>query len=158
MIGAIGMKDRSAASAKAIAASALLLALTMLAACTSTERLGGSPPDQAAAAPPPPPPAPPPPPQPPPVDLAGKWKLSAAGGGSCAMTFGDSPTSPNEGTVAPAGGCPGNFFTSRKWTFEHDMLIVRNHKGEVLVELAFADSRFTGQGVDGGGAITLARP
>jgi hypothetical protein len=138
-------------------AAVLFLMLAALGACTSTERFGG-PPEQLAAAPAAAPPPPPPPPAPPPVDLAGKWKLSAAGGGSCAMTFGDSPTSPNEGTVAPAGGCPGNFFTSRKWTFEHDMLIVRNHKGEVLVELAFADSRFTGQGVDGGGAITLARP
>lgn len=62
-----------------------------------------------------------------------------------------------EGSVAPAGGCPGNFFTSRKWAYDHDLLIVRNHKGEVLAELSFADGRFTGQ-VTGGGAVTLARP
>ena len=24
-----------------------------------------------------------------------------------------------EGTIAPEGGCPGKFFTSRKWIYEH---------------------------------------
>ena len=133
---------------------AVALVAAALSACTSTERFGGAPPEQAAASPPPPPPPPPPTP---PVDLAGKWKLSAAGGGSCVMTLGNSPGSTAEGTVAPAGGCPGNFFTSRKWTYEHDMLIIRNHKGEVLVELSFAAGHFAGQGANGG-ALTLARP
>ena len=136
----------------------MVLILVTLAACASTERLGGQP-EQAAAPPPappapPPPPPPPPPPQPPPVDLAGKWKLSAAGG-ACFMTFGDMPGAA-EGTIAPAGGCPGNFFTSRKWTFEHDKLIVRDHKGQVLVELSFADGRFEGTDTNGA-AIILAR-
>jgi hypothetical protein len=62
-----------------------------------------------------------------------------------------------DGTIAPAGGCPGDFFTSRKWTFEHDMLIVRNHKGEALAELSFSAGRFQGQAT-GGGSVTLARP
>jgi hypothetical protein len=62
-----------------------------------------------------------------------------------------------EGTIAPAGGCPGNFFTSRKWTFEHDMLIIRDHKGEALAELSFSTGRFQGQAT-GGGSVTLARP
>jgi hypothetical protein len=136
---------------------AVTLLLATLGACASTDRFGGGQPDQTAAATPPAPPEPPPPPPPPPVDLAGKWKLSVAGGGSCAMTFGNNPAAAAEGTVAPAGGCPGNFFTSRKWTFEHDMLIIRDHKGEVLVELSFADGRFAGQAINGGGAITLSR-
>jgi hypothetical protein len=62
-----------------------------------------------------------------------------------------------EGTIAPAGGCPGNFFTSRKWTFEHDMLIIRDHKSEALGELSFSAGRFQGQAT-GGGSIALARP
>ncbi len=141
---------------------ALVMELVMaaLSACTSSGRFGGPAPEQVAAFPPPPPAPPPPPPPPPPtppVDLAGKWKLSAAGGGSCVMTLGNSPATTAEGTVAPAGGCPGNFFTSRKWTYEHDMLIIRDHKGEVLVELSFADGRFAGHAANGG-ALTLARP
>jgi hypothetical protein len=71
------------------------------------------------------------------------------------VTLGDAAGA-SEGSVAPAGGCPGKFFTSRKWTFEHDRLIIRDHKGEVLVELSFADGRFQGQGT-GGAAITLTR-
>ena len=142
-------------------AGGAMLVLLALGACASTSgpssglgtSVGGSPPDQAAAAPPPLPT--PPPPQPPPVDLAGRWKLSVAGGGACAVTLGDAAGA-SEGSVAPAGGCPGKFFTSRKWTFEHDRLIIRDHKGEVLVELSFADGRFQGQGT-GGAAITLTR-
>lgn len=132
-------------------AAALLLVLAALAACASSERLGGSQPEPAVATPPPPPP-PPPPPQPPPVDLAGRWKL-VANGGSCFMTLG-STAGAAEGTVAPAGGCPGNFFTGRKWTYEHDMLIIRDHKGTVLVELSFADGHFRGKDLNGA-TITL---
>jgi Protease inhibitor Inh len=145
------VKHRGRRATFGIKVGALLLTLTALTACAST----GGKPDQAAAPPPPPTPAPPPPPTPPPVDLAGKWRFSAAAGGACLMTLGDTPGAA-EGTVAPAGGCPGNFFTSRKWTYDHDRLIVRDHKGNVLVELSFADGRFQGQGPNG--AVTLARP
>jgi len=62
-----------------------------------------------------------------------------------------------EGSIAPAGGCPANFFTSRKWSFERDRLIVRDHKGEPLAEMSFAAGRFQGN-ASGGGAVTLARP
>ena len=61
-----------------------------------------------------------------------------------------------QGTIAPAGGCPGNFFTSRKWAFEHEMLVIRDHKGETLAQLSFAEGRFAGQGKDGA-SLTLSR-
>jgi hypothetical protein len=140
-------------SAGGIKAAAILLVLipvlTGLSGCTSTERLGGGP-DQTST----PPPAAPPPPSPPPVDVAGKWKLSVAGSGACVMTFGGS-TGVSDGSIAPAGGCPGSFFTSRKWSYEHDRLVIRNHKGEVLVELSFANGHFEGQGSNG--AVSLTR-
>jgi hypothetical protein len=122
------------------AALAAVLMLLGLGGCASTP-----PPELPAAASPPPPP---PPPAPPPVDIGGRWKLSAAGGGSCFVKIGNNPGA-TAGTVAPEGGCPGNFFTSRKWTFEHDTLIIRNHKGEPLAQLTFADGRFEGQSGDG---------
>jgi Protease inhibitor Inh len=145
------MRDQSEGATKTVA---IVLVLGALTACTNTERFGGPPLDQAAATPPPP--APSAAPGPPPVDLAGKWKLSAAGGASCVTTFGSNPATTTDGPIAPAGGCPGNFFTSRKWSYEHDRLIIRNHKGDVLVELSFADGRFTGQAI-GGPTITLSR-
>jgi len=119
--------------------------LAALAGCASANR--PEPPPAAAAPPPPPPP-------PPPVDLNGRWRLTAAGRGACFMNFGNAPGAV-QGTIAPEGGCPGNFFTSRKWTYEHSALIIRDHKGEVLAELAFAGGRFEGQG--SGAALSLSR-
>jgi hypothetical protein len=138
-----------------IKVAVLFCTLAALAACTNTGRFGGEP-ETAAAPPPAPPPATAPAPaQPPPVDLAGKWKLSGAGG-TCLMTLTDEPGS-TDGKIAPAGGCPGNFFMSRKWSYQHEALTIRDFKGQALVELSFADGRFEGQ-ASGGGAMTLARP
>ena len=146
----LGFGARGEAAATSLVAACLVLLLLVLNGCTSTSRLGG--PDQAAA----PPPTTPPPPAltPPPVDLAGKWRLSVAGGSACAMTFGGS-TGASDGSIAPAGGCPGNFFTSRKWSYENDKLVIRNHKGEVLTQLSFANGHFEGQAA--AGPVTLAR-
>ena len=130
-------------------AAVLVLTAGAVAACTTAPQLTAAPSE-------PPQPAPAPlPPQRPPIDLAGRWRLAAASG-ACLMTFAPTPGGA-DGTIAPAGGCPGNFFTSRKWTFEHDMLIIRDHKNEALAELSFAAGRFQGQAA-GGGSITLARP
>ena len=71
------------------------------------------------------------------------------------MTLGDTAGAA-EGSVAPAGGCPGNFFTSRKWTYEHDLLIVRDHKDEPLARLSFLGGRFEGHEASGA-ALSLTR-
>jgi Protease inhibitor Inh len=152
MLGWARMRLQGGGGAKAAAALLVLAGLLGLAECASS---GPQPQPAASAAPSPPPPPPPPPPAPPPVDLAGKWKLSAAGGAACVMTLGDSPGAA-QGTIAPAGGCPGAFFTSRKWTFEHEMLVIRDHKGDALAQLSFSAGHFEGQGKDGA-ALTLSR-
>jgi hypothetical protein len=73
------------------------------------------------------------------------------------MKFGNAPAAA-QGTVEPGGGCPGNFFTSRKWTFERGALIIRNHKDEPLAQLSFSGGRFEGHEAGGGGAaLTLSR-
>jgi hypothetical protein len=111
---------------------------------------------------PPPPPAPAvqpaarPAPTPPPVDMAGRWQLASTAGGACAMVFAATPGS-GEGTIAPQGGCPGKFFTSRRWLYEQDALIIRDHKGEPLARLAFSPpARFEGQAAPGE-TISLTR-
>jgi protease inhibitor Inh len=126
---------------------AVLLLAAALGACASDR--AEPPPEVAAAAPPPPPPSPPP------VDLGGRWKLAAAGGSACRMSFGNAPGA-TQGTIAPEGGCPGNFYTSRKWTYERGTLMIRNHKGEVLAGLSFADGRFEGRD-PAGDDLTLSR-
>src|SRR5690348_6165485 len=136
----------SGSSTRAAMTAGLLLTLAAANACTSTSQVASSPTEEAAISPPPPPP---------PIDLAGRWRLTA-GSGACLMTLAATPGA-RDGTIAPAGGCPGNFFTSRKWTFEHDMLIIRDHKSEALAELSFSAGHFQGQAT-GGGSVTLARP
>ena len=93
---------------------------------------------------------------PPPVNMAGRWTLTSPGGGGCAMNFGAAPGAA-EGTIAPEGGCPGNFFTSRKWVFEDNGLVIRDHTGQPLARLALgAAGRFDGQ-ASSGQPVALAR-
>lgn len=70
------------------------------------------------------------------------------------MTVGSTPGA-SQGTIAPEGGCPGSFFTSRKWTFEHDNLIMRDHKGQTLAQLTFTGGHFEGKD-NSGGTVTLS--
>jgi hypothetical protein len=125
---------------------AILLSATLLAGCWSNDRAvvqGAAAPSGPVAAPPP-------------VNLAGKWTLSATGAGSCAMTFGAQPEAV-EGTIAPAGGCPYNFFTSRKWSYTSTGLMIRDHNAQTLAQLQpVGDSRFEGK-TSAGQDIALSR-
>jgi len=138
-------------SRRSTTVAVLVLTAAAVGACTTTPQLTAAPSEQAQPSAPPTPPAP----QPPPIDVAGRWRLATASG-ACLITLGATPGAA-EGTIAPAGGCPGNFFTSRKWSFEHDMLIIRDHKSEILAELSFSAGRFQGQAT-GGGPVRLAKP
>ena len=143
-----GLTPIPAVVGRAAKAAAASLMLVVLAACSTTP--APEPPAAAAAPPPTPPPS-----SPPPVDLAGRWRLTAAAGGACFMTLGDTAGAA-AGTVAPEGGCPGSFFTSRKWSFEQGNLIIRNHKSEPLAQLAFTGGHFEGKDTNGG-ALSLSR-
>ncbi len=62
-----------------------------------------------------------------------------------------------EGAIRPEGGCPGNFYTSRKWTFDAGGLTIRDHTNAPLGQLRMASpGRFEGQAT-GVGPVTLAR-
>jgi protease inhibitor Inh len=142
-----GFRRISVCSSHGAKVAAALLVLAALAACASAPKPE---PPPVAAAPPPAAPAL----TPPPIDLAGRWRLTAAAGGACFMTLGNAPGA-TQGTIAPEGGCPGNFFTSRKWTFERDALIIRDHKGQTLAQLSFTGGHFEGQD-DKGGTLSLS--
>jgi hypothetical protein len=93
----------------------------------------------------------------PPASLAGKWTLSAAGASSCAMTFGALQPDSSEGTIAPAGGCPYNFFTSRKWNYTTAGLAIRDHNAQTLAQLsAVGTDRFEGK-TNAGQDVILSR-
>ncbi len=51
------------------------------------------------------------------------------------MTFGTAAPTAVEGTIAPEGGCPGKFYTSRKWTYDQAGLTLRDHNGQPLAQL-----------------------
>jgi len=92
----------------------------------------------------------------PPIEMTGRWVLASTGSSSCGMVF-NSTAGAREGTVAPEGGCPGKLFTSRKWGFEQNSLVIRNHNGEPLAQLVSAEpGRLEGRST-AGESISLTR-
>jgi hypothetical protein len=89
------------------------------------------------------------------LDMNGRWLLSAPNSPACGMTFREAAGG-QEGTIAPEGGCPGNFFTSRHWAFEQGALVIKDHNMAPLAHLSFAGGRFQGK-AETGTQITLAR-
>jgi hypothetical protein len=133
-------------STRRITCGLTLIAAGTLAGCSS-DRLFGSgdqPPPTARAAP-----------QTLPVDMAGRWRLATPSGGACGMVFGGTPGA-SDGTIAPEGGCPENFYTSRRWAFDQGALLIRDHTGKTLAELRTKQESFEGQ-TAGGQLIWLAR-
>jgi hypothetical protein len=89
------------------------------------------------------------------IEMAGRWLLLGANAPSCGMSFGIAADG-QSGSIKPEGGCPGDFFTSRHWTFEQDELVIANHNSEPLAQLRFVGGRFEGKST-GGMQVTLAR-
>jgi hypothetical protein len=69
------------------------------------------------------------------VNMSGRWMLTSPNRGQCGMQF-TGTAKATEGTIAPEGGCPGSFYTSRKWTLEDGNVIIRDHNGEQLAQLS----------------------
>lgn len=90
--------------------------------------------------------------------MAGRWMLASPGRGQCNMTFRAASPGDAEGTIAPEGGCPGKFFTSRKWTFDSSGLSIRDHNSEPLAQLSSAagGATFSGKATTGD-PVTLTR-
>ena len=121
-------------------ASALVLVLFALAGCSGTglDSIRSSPePAQPGVA------------TAPKVNMVGRWLLSSPGRGQCHMTFGPSAPNATEGTIAPEGGCPGKFFTSRKWTHDQTGLTIRDHTGQPLAQLVNEGPGFQGKATSG---------
>jgi hypothetical protein len=77
--------------------------------------------------------------------MAGRWRMVSANGGACGMTF-TAPPRAVDGTIAPEGGCPGNLFTSRRWSYEYDSLMIRDHTGKPLAQMKQnSTGRFEGE-------------
>jgi hypothetical protein len=73
------------------------------------------------------------------------------------MTFGANNPDATEGSIAPSGGCPFNFFTSRKWSYTDAGLTLRDHTAQALAQLTPAGpNRFEGK-TGSGQEIALSR-
>jgi len=102
-------------------------------------------------------PATPPKPAGPPIAMAGRWLLAASNGAMCGMNFTSMPDG-TSGKIAPEGGCPGRFFTSRQWAFEQGALVILDHKEQPLARLASSDTPGSFQGrANGGLSVSLTR-
>jgi hypothetical protein len=91
------------------------------------------------------------PPAPPPQnDMSGRWMLAAPNAPPCAMEFQGVPRQ-LQGTINPEGGCPGNFFTSKRWTLTQDTLTltIADQNNQPLAQFALGDGRFTGKSTAG---------
>jgi hypothetical protein len=88
-------------------------------------------------------------------DMTGRWFLAAPNAPPCGMNFGGAPGA-QQGTITPDGGCPGKFFTSRRWTFEQGALVINDDENKPLAHLTLAGGRFEGQAT-AGMAVTLSR-
>jgi len=120
-----------------------IFALLMLAGCAGDQAVTGSPVSATR-------------PGAPPEPMGGRWQFTVPGQSQCVMNFG-AALGEGEGTIAPEGGCPGNFYTSRKWSFEQGSLVIRDHNGAPLGQLALAaPGRFDGKAANGQPA-TLSR-
>jgi hypothetical protein len=124
----------------AFRASALILALLAVAGCSgvSLDGLGSSTATAPVVATP----------GAPPISMTGRWLMSSPGRGQCHMTFGAAPAAV-DGTIAPEGGCPGKFFTSRKWTYDQAGLTMRDHNGQPLAQLSNEGPGFQGKATSG---------
>lgn len=89
------------------------------------------------------------------LEMNGRWKLTAPNAPSCGMLF-ESLPQPNQGTIKPEGGCPGQFFTSRHWTLTGGQLTISDHNQSPLARLKLSDGYFSGKSVSGM-PMTLSR-
>ena len=90
------------------------------------------------------------------VGMAGRWMLQAPNAPMCGLNFGESGDG-RSGRIVPEGGCPANFYTSRRWIFEGGALTIVDDNGDPLGQMTLAGERFDGKAANGI-SISLARP
>jgi hypothetical protein len=79
-------------------------------------------------------------------DMGGRWVLTVPGTGVCAMAFAAGAA---EGAIAPEGGCPGRFVTSRNWDVAPNGVVIRDQNRVGLAQRMTEPGRLEGQTPDG---------
>ena len=89
------------------------------------------------------------------MTMTGRWMLAAPNAPACGLNFTGKPGA-TEGSVAPEGGCPERFFTSRRWTLRQSVLAISDDDNNALGQFSFAGDRFEGKS-SSGTPLTLSR-
>jgi hypothetical protein len=89
------------------------------------------------------------------LTIVGRWMLAAPNAPACGLNFNAKPGA-TEGSVAPEGGCPERFFTSRRWTLRQSILTVSDDDGNALGQFSAAGERYEGKS-SAGASLTLER-
>ncbi len=89
------------------------------------------------------------------LTVVGRWMLAAPNAPACGLNFTARPGA-TEGSVAPEGGCPERFFTSRRWTLQQSALTVSDDDNNALGQFTFTGERFEGKSTSGT-PLTLSR-
>lgn len=87
-----------------------------------------------------------------PGDLAGRWMLSMPQMPACGLNL----SGGLQGRIAPEGGCPGRFFTSRRYSLDNGTMTILDGENLPLGRLTARDDGFTGR-AETGETVTLTR-
>lgn len=89
------------------------------------------------------------------LTMVGRWLLAAPKAPACGLNFTAKPGA-TEGAVAPEGGCPERFFTSRRWTLQQSTLTISDDDKNTLGQFTLGGDGFEGKS-NGGTPLTLTR-
>ena len=78
------------------------------------------------------------------ADMTGRWILAAPNAPTCGMNF-NGAAGAQQGSVAPEGGCPGNFYTGRHWSLNGGTLTIVDDQNQTLASFTRAGNGFEGQ-------------
>jgi hypothetical protein len=89
------------------------------------------------------------------LTVPGRWILSTANAPTCGIEFGGA-VSGRAGSVSPDGGCPGKFYTSRRWSMSEGSITITDAENQPVAHFRLVGDRYEGQSTSGM-PMTLSR-
>lgn len=89
------------------------------------------------------------------LTVPGRWTLSAPNAPTCGLEFRGAPDA-RTGSVSPDGGCPGNFYMSRRWSMDNGRVTITDAENQALAHFRLVGDHYEGQS-SGGAPVTLSR-
>jgi len=89
------------------------------------------------------------------LTIPGRWILSTANAPTCGLEF-RGAAGGRAGSISPDGGCPGKFYTSRRWSMDGGAITITDAESQPLAYFRLVGDRYEGQSANGT-PITLSR-